>query len=550
MAQIDGGDLVARTLKQEGIDCIFTLCGGHVMNIYNGCLDQGIRVVDVRHEQAAGHAAEGWSRITRRPGVAVVTAGPGVTDVVTAVANAYQNRSPLVLIGGAAPLAQSQMGGLQEMEQVDLMKPITKWSGTVYHTQRIPEYLQMCFRIAMAGRYGPCFLEMPADVLFGRVEEGEVVIPESYRTEGRVQGDGRLVAQAAAVLDKAERPVVMAGSQVYWSDAADALRRLIERVGAPVYLNAMGRGSIRQDHPLFFSRTRRAALSEADVVLVIGTPLDFRLRFGRAFSDQSKIIQVDVDPTEIGRNRPFDVGIEGDAGAVLEQMLAELGDPPAADRDGGAWVKGLREKEDQVWEMRQQWLRSDAVPIHPLRLCHEMAAFVDDDTLVVGDGGDIVNLAAQVLPINHPGQWFDPGPMGTLGVGTGFSMAAKIARPEKKVLMVNGDGTFGLNGFEFDTFVRHNLPVVSVVGNDRQWGQITVGQVQMYGRERAVASILGDNARYDRVVEALGGHGEFVTEPAQIRPAIERAFASGKPACVNVITDPEPPGVQGGYEFM
>jgi acetolactate synthase-1/2/3 large subunit len=550
MAQIDGGDLVARTLKQEGIECIFTLCGGHVMNIYNGCLDQNIRVVDVRHEQAAGHAAEGWSRVTRRPGVAVVTAGPGVTDAVTAVANAYQNRSPLVLIGGAAPLAQSQMGGLQEMEQVDLMKPITKWSGTVYHTRRIPEYLQMCFRIAMTGRYGPCFLEMPADVLFGRVEEGEAPIASSYRTEGRVQGDRRLVAQAAALLDKAERPVVMAGSQVYWSGAADALRRLIERLEAPVYLNAMGRGSVRQDHPLFFSRTRRAALSEADVVLVIGTPLDFRLRFGRAFSDRSKIIQVDVDPTEIGRNRPFDIGIEGDAGAVLEQMLAELGDPPRADREGGAWVKGLREKEDQVWEMRQQWLHSDAVPIHPLRLCQEMAAFVDDDTLVVGDGGDIVNLAAQVLPINHPGQWFDPGPMGTLGVGTGFSMAAKIARPEKKVLMVNGDGTFGLNGFEFDTFVRQNLPVVSVVGNDRQWGQITVGQVQMYGRERAVASILGDNARYDRVVEALGGHGEFVTEPAQIRPAIERAFASGKPACVNVITDPEPPGVRGGYEFM
>ena len=253
-------------------------------------------------------------------------------------------------------------------------------------------------------------------------------------------------------------------------------------------------------------------------MLVIGTPLDFRLRFGRAFSDASKIIQVDVDPTEIGRNRPFDIGIEGDAGAVWSRCWPSWAIRLRAGRDGGAWVKGLREKEDQVWEMRQQWLRSDAVPIHPLRLCQEMAAFVDDDTLVVGDGGDIVNLAAQVLPINHPGQWFDRGPMGTLGVGTGFSMAAKIAHPEKKVLMVNGDGTFGLNGFEFDTFVRHDLPVVSVVGNDRQWGQITVGQVQMYGRERAVASILSDNARYDRVVEALGGHGEFVTEPAQIGP--------------------------------
>jgi len=547
MAQIDGGELVARTLKQEGIDCIFTLCGGHVMNIYNGCLDQGIRVVDVRHEQAAGHAAEGWSRVTRRPGVAVVTAGPGVTDAVTAVANAYQNRSPMVLIGGRSLLGQFEMGALQEMEQVDMMKPITKWAGCCYQTRRVPEYLQMCFRIAMTGRYGPCFLEIPTDVLFGRVEESEAPIAESYRTEGRVQGDQRLVAQAAALLAKAERPVVMAGSQVYWSGAADGLRRLIERLGAPVYLNAMGRGSIRQDHPLFFSRTRRAALSEADVVLVIGTPLDFRLRFGRAFSDQSKIIQVDVDPTEIGRNRPFDIGIEGDAGAVLEQMLAELGD---GRRETGGWVRGLREKEDHVWEMRQQWLHSDAVPIHPLRLCYEMAQFVDDDTLVVGDGGDIVNLAAQVLPINHPGQWFDPGPMGTLGVGTGFCMAAKVARPEKKVLMVNGDGSFGLNGFEFDTLVRHNLPVVSVVGNDRQWGQIRVGQVKMYGPERSVASALGDNARYDRVVEALGGHGEFVTEPAQIRPAIERALAAGRPACVNVITDSEPPGVRGGYEFM
>lgn len=547
MAQIDGGELVARTLKKEGIECIFTLCGGHIMNIYNGCLDNDIRVIDVRHEQAAGHAAEGWSRVTRRPGVAVVTAGPGVTDVVTAVANAYQNRSPLVVIGGRSPLSQFEMGSLQEMEQVDLMQPITKWSGCCYQTGRIPEYLQKCFRIAMTGRYGPCFLEVPTDVLFGRVEESEAPVAESYRTEGRVRGDEALVAEAAAVLDKAERPVVMAGSQVYWSDAADALRRLIERLGAPVYLNAMGRGSIRQDHPLFLSRTRRAALSEADVVLVIGTPLDFRLRFGRSLSDASKIIQVDVDPQEIGRNRPFDIGIEGDAGAVLDQMLAELGD---GRRDGGAWVKGLREKEDQIREMRGQWLRSDAVPIHPLRLCHEMVPFVDDDTLVVGDGGDIVNLAAQILPINHPGQWFDPGPMGTLGVGTGFCMAAKAARPDKKILMVNGDGTFGLNGFEFDTLVRHDLPVVSVVGNDRQWGQIRVGQVKAYGHERAVASALADNARYDRVVEALGGHGEFVTEPKQIRPAIERAFASGKPACVNVVTDPEPPGVHGGYEFM
>jgi acetolactate synthase-1/2/3 large subunit len=283
------------------------------------------------------------------------------------------------------------------------------------------------------------------------------------------------------------------------------------------------------------------------VALVIGTPFDFRMRYGRSIGPQTRIVQIDTDPQEIGRNRSVDIGIEGDARAVLEQLIGELGDVRVEYRD---FIDGLREQENKIREVRRQWMISDKTPIHPLRLCKEIAEFVDDDTLVVGDGGDIVNLAAQVLPVNRPGQWFDPGPLGTLGVGTGFCIAAKFTNPDKRVLMVNGDGTFGLNGFEFDTLVRFNLPVVSVVGNDRQWGQIIVGQAKMYGRERAVATVLGDNARYDQVVEALGGHGEFVTEPDQIKPAIERAFASGKPACVNVIIDQEPEGVQGGYEFM
>jgi acetolactate synthase-1/2/3 large subunit len=309
----------------------------------------------------------------------------------------------------------------------------------------------------------------------------------------------------------------------------------------------MGRGSLPQDHPLFFSRTRRGALANADAIFIIGTPLDFRLAYGKRFNAEAKLVQLDIDPTELGRNRDVDVLIEGDAGAVLDQLLAELGDGRS---EHAQWLKMLRDEETKTWAERQEFLNSDAVPIHPLRLCKEMAQFVDEDTIVIGDGGDIVNLAAQVLPINLPGQWYDPGPMGTLGVGTGFAMAVKTAFPQKKVLMVNGDGAFGLTGFEFDTFVRFDMPVVSVVGNDRQWGQIIVGQRAMYGRERVVASLLGDNARYDKVVEALGGHGEFVERPQDIRPALERAFASGKPACVNVITDPEPPGVRGGYQFM
>src|SRR3990172_7319685 len=492
MALVDGGDLVARAIKQEGVDTIFTLCGGHVQAIYDSCLDEDIRVIDVRHEQVAGHAAEGWSRATRRCGVAVVTAGPGVTDCGTAIANAYQNRSPMLVIGGRSPLARFEMGALQDMDQVQLVRSITKWAGRVYP-------------------------------------------------------DPKVVKQAAEIIARAERPLVMAGSAIYWQDAHQELRHFVEVAQAPVYLNAMGRGSIDQDHPLFFSRTRRNALGQADAIVVIGTPMDFRLSYGKRFNPEARTVQVDTDPQELARNRDIDVPIEGDAKATLEMLIGEL---EGVNHDHKEWITVLREAENKTRGQMEEWMNSDRVPIHPLRLCRDMAEFVDDNTIAVGDGGDIVNLAARVLPINQPGQWYDPGPMGTLGVGTGFCMAINSVYPNKRILMVHGDGAFGLNGFEFDTFVRFNMPVVSVVGNDRQWGQITIGQRAMYGKERVVASILGDNARYDKVVEGLGGHGEYVTEPDQIRPAIERAFASGKPACVNVIMDQEPPGIMGGYEFM
>ncbi len=547
MALVDGGDLVARAIKQEGVDTIYTLCGGHVQAIYDSCLDEQIRVIDVRHEQVAGHAAEGWSRATRRCGVAVVTAGPGVTDCVTAIANAYQNRSPLLVIGGRSPLARFEMGALQDMDQVQLVRSITKWARTVYDTQRIPEYIASAFRAALTGRQGPAFLEIPTDVLFRKVEENDVYFPQSYRPQGRVYPDPKVVKQAAEIIAGAERPLVMAGSAVYWQDAHQELRHFVEVAQAPVYLNAMGRGAIHQDHPLFFSRTRRNALGQADAIVVIGTPMDFRLSYGKRFNPEARTVQVDTDPQELARNRDIDVPMEGDAKATLEMLIGEL---EGVNHDHKEWITGLREAENKTRGQMEEWMNSDRVPIHPLRLCRDMAEFVDDNTIVVGDGGDIVNLAARVLPINQPGQWYDPGPMGTLGVGTGFCMAINSVYPNKRILMVNGDGAFGLNGFDFDTFVRFNMPVVSVVGNDRQWGQITVGQRAMYGKERVVASILGDNARYDKVVEGLGGHGEYVTEPDQIRPAIERAFASGKPACVNVIMDQEPPGIMGGYEFM
>lgn len=547
MALVDGGDLVVRAIKQEGVDTLFTLCGGHVQAIYDAALDENVKVIDVRHEQVAGHAAEGWSRATRRCGVAVVTAGPGVTDCTTAIANAWHNKSPMLVIGGRSPLARFEMGALQDMDHTEMLKPITKFAKCVHQTERIPEYIAAAVRSAMTGRQGPAFLEIPTDVLFQKVDEEKVYFPQSYRPQGTIYPDPQSIAKAAEALRKAERPLIMAGSAIYWSDASRELQQLAELTQSPVYLNAMGRGSMPQDHPHFYSRTRRNALGEADAILVIGTPMDFRLSYGKRFNPEATTIQIDNDPEELGRNRDIDIPIESDAKAAITSLLGALEGMKA---DHAEWLGKLREGEDKNRAQMEEWMTSDREPIHPFRLCAEIANFVDENTIVVGDGGDIVSHASKILPVNQPGQWYDPGPFGTLGVGTGFCMAIHSVYPQKRILMVNGDGAFGLNGFDFDTFVRFNIPVVSVVGNDRQWGQITVGQRAMYGKDRVVASMLGDDCRYDKIVEGMGGHGEYVTKPDEIRPAIERAFASGKPACVNVIMDQEPPGIMGGYEFM
>ena len=547
MALVDGGDLVARAIKQEGVDTIFTLCGGHVQAIYDSCLDENIRIIDVRHEQVAGHAAEGWSRATRKCGVGVVTAGPGVTDATTAIANAWHNKSPMLIIGGRSPLARFEMGALQDMDHTELLRPITKFAKCVHQTERIPEFISMAFRAALTGRQGPAFLEIPTDVLFRKVEEDSVTFPEKYRPIGKVNPDPAVIRQAAEALRKSERPVVMGGSAIYWAEAHEELKRLLELLNAPVYLNAMGRGSLSQEHPLFFNRSRRSALAKGDAIVVIGTPMDFRLAYGKRFSAEATIIQVDNDPMELGRNRDVQIPVESDAKAFLRALIAEL---EGGKYDHKDWLDQLRTEENKTRGQMEEWMASDRNPIHPFRLCAEIANFVDENTIVVGDGGDIVSHASKILPVNLPGQWYDPGPFGTLGVGTGFCMAINSVYPQKRIIMVNGDGAFGLNGFDFDTFVRHNIPVVSVVGNDRQWGQIVVGQKAMYGKDRVAATMLGDNCRYDKIVEGMGGHGEYVTEPDQIRPAIQRALDSGKPACVNVIMDQEPPGIMGGYEFM
>ena len=531
MALVHGGRLVAQALKRHGTTHLFTLCGGHIQAIYDGCLDEQIRVVDVRHEQTAGHAADGYARVTGRPGVCAVTAGPGVTDVVTAVANAQRAGIPMICIGGAGPKVLCDMGSLQDMDHVTLMRPITKWSVQVPETRRIPEYIDAAFRVAQANVPGPVFLEMPLDLLMNVGDDAELPATRPFAEAPRPAGDPRMVAIAAELLRKAQRPCFLVGTQVRWSPARERLAATLERFGAPVYVNGMARGALPSAHPLLFSRSRRFALGQADVLFVLGTPFDFRVDYGRSptWSADAKIVQIDLDGAELGRNRAIDVAIHADSGIFLEQLARELG----TKLDFAEWTAQVRADEDQRRAKMQPEIESNESPPNPLRVCAEIGKRLKPNDIVIGDGGDFVATAANVLKMEWPQLWMDPGPLGTLGVGPGYAMAAKLARPDSNVVLVYGDGSFGLHALEFEAMARQNIPIVSVIGNDAGWTQIRRGQVDIYGAERAVATAL-EYTRYEKIVDACGGRGFWVERIEDLGPALDEAFSCGKPSCVNV----------------
>ncbi|MCS6836956.1 MAG: thiamine pyrophosphate-binding protein [Anaerolineae bacterium] len=530
MTFLNGGELVARTLAAQGVTTIYTLCGGHVAPIYDGCLNNAIAIIDFRHEQAAAHAADAHARLTRSVGVAVVTAGPGVTDAVTAVANAYQARSPLLLIGGAAPIATRGKGALQEMPQTDMFRAFTKASFTIERTEDIPAKLHEAFVAALSSRPGPVFVELPVDVLFNTTEPS--TIPARY-TPDPVAPTLDVVQAMFDILRSAKRPVLVAGTQVTWDDASAALHDFTNATAIPVYTNGGGRGALPMNHPHCFKASRSKALRQADVIVLIGTPLDFRLKYGEDWRADAKLIQIDDDPAELGRNRRADVASSANARLILEALSEGLQGLRFDD-----WLEQVRILEQAYRDDLARWKAIDDQPINHFRFAAGIEEVVDDNTILIGDGGDIVSACAKVLDVNVPGAWMDPGPLGCLGVGLPFAIAAKHLYPHKKVLVINGDGAFGLNGFEFDTAVRFNLPIVSIVGNDAGWGQIRTPVQAMMGEDRAPATHLA-LTHYERVVEALGGMGEYVTDPAEIAPALRRAFASGRPACVNVVIDPK-----------
>lgn len=529
--KLQGGRLAARAVAAHGVDAVFTLSGGHVMPIYEGCRHEGVRVLDVRHEQAAAHAAEAWGRMRRACGVAIVTAGPGVTGTLTAVANCFAAQTPLVVVGGARPLVQAGRGALQELDQVSLFAPITKRAEVCTDPERIPDFVATAFRHALAPPRGPVYLELPMDVLFADADDPGALRPA--RTEAHAFGDPDEIARAADLLSRAERPALVAGSGVWWDAAWEQLRALVDAGRLPVFLQGSARGALPPEDELVFAHARGLALEAADVVCVAGTGLDFRLRFGR-LPHETRLIQIHADASELGRNRAPDVGIPGDCAAVLGALADSV--RPVSDRAG--WVERLREAERAWWEEHRPEIESDRGPLHHYRLGAELDAVLDPDTVVIGDGGDVVAAVSRVLRVHRPGRWLDPGPFGCLGVGPPYALGVKAAEPDAQVVVVAGDGAFGLNGFEFETLTRLGIPAVFVIGNDAAWGEIRIPQIGIYGPEGEIATRLAPT-RYDRLVEAFGGHGEHVERPEELRPALERALAAGEPAIVNVMLDPD-----------
>ncbi|HET6571159.1 MAG TPA: acetolactate synthase [Solirubrobacterales bacterium] len=523
-----GGRIVAKALKSRGVSHLFTLSGGHLFSIYDGCKAEGIEIVDVRHEQTAAFAAEGFAKATRRLGVAALTAGPGVTNGISAIAGAQANCSPVCVLGGRAPELRWGSGSLQEIDHLPFVSPLVKSAETVKEAGEIGARTAAALDLSLSAPFGPTFVDYPLDVVFSEAEAG---IPAAAAPDAPVAAG---VERAAALLAGAERPAIMAGSGLYWGHGEEQLRALAEALGIPVFLNGLGRGCLAADHELAFSRARGAGLKGADVALVVGVPIDFRLGFGGSFGEETKLVRLDAAPNELTANRAPEVDLVGDVAATL----AALREAASAGRGRtDAWLERLRGVEAEKRAAEQQELNDGRSPLHPVRVYRELAEVLERDAIVVGDGGDFVSYAGRFVETYEPGCWMDPGPFGCLGAGPGQALGAKLAHPERQVCLLLGDGAFGFAGMEFDTLARHGLPVVGVMGNNGIWALEHHPMKFLYGY--SVAAELRPETPYEKVVEALGCDGVVVSDPEQLRPALERAFESGRPTLVNVLTDPE-----------
>lgn len=523
-----GGQAVSGALKALGVSKIFTLSGGHIFPIYDGCVRDGIELVDVRHEQNAVFAAEAWGRLKRELGVAAVTAGPGVTNAMSPMAQAAFNSAPVLVLAGRAPMFRWGQGSLQEMDHVPFVNPIAP-AKTVTATEDVARDVLEAAAAALAPPSGPRFLDFPLDVLFN---QADIEIPQPHQQEWEIDPASReAVAEVARLITEAERPVIIAGSNVWLERGETALRTLAERAGIPVYMNGQGRGCVPADHPLAFSRSRSMALGGADLVIVAGTPMDFRLGFGQNFAFGAKVVH--IDSGELAGHVQLAAGVKAPVGIALEAIEDAFEGKPQTDD----WVEALQTEEERKAEKIQADLRNPSTPIHPMRVYGELLGLLDRDAVVIGDGGDFVSYAGKEVPSFEAGCWLDPGPFGCLGVGPGYALAARHAYPDRQVVVLYGDGAIGFSASELETMCRHKLPVVCIVGNNGIWALEKHPMNGLYGYD--VVADLAPGIRYDEMMKSFGGNGELVTDPDEVGPAIKRAFDSGEPYLVNVLTDPE-----------
>jgi len=538
MAEIFGGHIAAKYMKEvEKVDVVFTLSGGHIENLLDGLNQYGIRAVDVRHEQAAAMMAHGWSIYKNKPGVCLVTAGPGFTNALTGIANAFLDCAPLVVLCGRHPLRDDNTGALQEMNQIDVVRPITKWRATCYDTARIPEYLATAFRQAVTGRPGPVFLELPPDILFVSMDVKELVFPEKRIHRAVIHPHDAELQRAADLINSAEKPLFIGGSGVGFSGKVDSFKNFIEKIGYPFALLNNGRGMLPDSHPQSVNDggfTAVAALApQADVIIAAGIRFSWVMQATKLFP-QAKVIRIDIDPAELDKMRTSQVGLAGDCGDIFEMLAPRV---KASDHSG--WIEKVKKAYQAMLVTETEQKNTGSDPILPLRLTERIMEEIGTDAYYVSDGGDTSYYGMTGFMSDHRAGVLAPAGslLGCLGTGIPFAMAGKLAHPDKPVILLHGDGSFGMNGMEFDTMVRHNIPVVCVINNDCAWGMIKHSQAMSIGPDRCTCSELGMR-HYEKVVEGLGGYGEFVEKDKDIIPAIKRAIASGKPACINVITDP------------
>jgi acetolactate synthase-1/2/3 large subunit len=535
-----GGAYAVAAARRHGVQTMFTLSGGHVFPLYDGAVkaDPPMRIVDVRHEQTAVFAAEATARLTLAPGLAVLTAGPGVTNGVSGMTTAHFNGSPVVVLGGRAPDYRWGSGSLQEIDHPALVRAITKRAWTEHETARVGPAVDEAFRLAAARHRGPVFLDMSPEALFGTAEAAAGAIPGPL---GDDEPDPAAIAAIAGLLAQASRPVLVLGSDVWLDGAHQAARAAAEELRLPVVANGQGRGILPAGHELLVTRARSIAFGQADLVIVVGTPLDFRLGYGefggKNGTPPARVVHVADAPGQIATHRELAAAASGRLAAFFTQLAAEASQRAPALSWVTDWLPRLREAAQQAVAADAALLASDADPIHPMRVYGELARVLDPDAVVIGDGGDFVSYAGKYIEPQRPGGWLDPGPYGCLGTGPGYAIAARIARPSAQVVLLLGDGAAGFSLMDADSLVRHDLPVVMICGNNGIWGLEKHPMQALYGYD--VAADLQPQCRYDQVVAALGGAGELVTRPADIAPALRRAFDSGAPYLVNVVTDPK-----------